>query len=103
MYKIFLDDERMPEDLAEGWIICRSSEEAKDLVVSKEKPPNFLALDFDLGGEDTALNFLRFLYDIYPQDIPDYSVHSSNPCGRMNIISFMETWWKVSNGFLPRG
>ena len=45
-WKLFLDDERNPE--SDDWIIARSAQEAKDLVMAKGCP-NFIAFDHDLG------------------------------------------------------
>ena len=105
MYNLFLDDERTPDyNLSPQWVICRSTEEAK-IYVQDNGMPNFIAFDHDLGGDDTAMVFLKWLVNEYWEEgsfIPDYSVHSSNPDGRKNIIAFMETWWKVYNNFLPR-
>lgn len=102
-YNLFLDDEREPYYNNSDTVICRSTAEAKKYVVANGMPSH-LYLDHDLGGDDTAMVFLKWLANEYwdgTSPIPDYSVHSSNPAGRANIISFMETWWKVSNNFLP--
>lgn len=116
-YNIFIDDERNPKmvfdleaedncgcNYGQTFVVCRSTNEAMK-VVSARGMPTFMALDHDLGGNDTAMNFLKWLANEYwdgSSPIPDYSVHSSNPAGRANIISFMETWWKVANNFQPR-
>jgi hypothetical protein len=93
-YKLFLDDERNPPD--DSWITCRSSEEAISLAKSKGSP-DFMSLDHDLGGDDTVMKFLkRFVSEVWDGDLepPKYKVHSANPVGAKNIISFMESWIK---------
>lgn len=100
-YRLFLDDERDPHVTVD--VVCRSTEQAKK-VVTDNGMPEFLYLDHDLGGDDTVMVFLKWLANEYwdgTSRIPEYAVHSSNPAGRANIISFMETWWKVVNNFLP--
>lgn len=92
MYRLFIDDVRDPP---EGeWVVVRSSSEA--LAYVKENGlPAFISFDHDLGGEDTTMVFLRKLVDTVwnGDDIPpEYTVHSANPVGSKNIVSFMESW-----------
>lgn len=98
MYRLFLDDIRNPPD--EDWIICRSTHEALDTIRDKGIP-DFMSLDHDLGGDDTTMVFLKRLVDeIWDgQSIPPkYQVHSANPIGTQNIISYMESWVKSTGG-----
>ena len=93
-YKLFIDDERNPPE--DGWVVCRSTEEAITLIKS-QGIPDFMSLDHDLGGDDTTMVFLkRFVSEIWDgkTDPPGYKVHSANPVGAKNIISFMESWIK---------
>jgi hypothetical protein len=101
-YYLYLDDERnIPVHYGRehNWVVRRSSKEAIDYV-TKCGLPQFMSLDHDLGGDDTTMNFLKWLaYEYWPQlppetKIPAYVVHSANPVGRQNIISFMESWKK---------
>ena len=87
-YKLFLDDERHPAK--DGWIVARSSAEAVALVESYGCPKE-IAFDHDLGGADTAINFVDWLQDalldgrvVLPFGFT-YSVHSQNPIGAENI------------------
>ncbi len=92
--RLYLDDVRVapgPE-----YVTARSTDEA--LALTRERWPSFMALDHDLGGDDTTMVFLRRLVDevwdgVLP--VPDYTVHSANPVGRANIVAFMESWKKV--------
>lgn len=103
MWNLFLDDIRNPNldycfDLT-GIHIARNTEEAKSLVLNNGMP-EFMFLDHDLGGNDTTMKFLNWLVYEYwdgKMNIPQYSVHSSNPCGVQNILSFMESWKKSIN------
>lgn len=99
---MFLDDLRMPENASsssiienmnEEIVIVRSSAEALEKI--KERGwPKFISFDHDLGEDDTAMKFLHKLFEIWEDGmmIPDYVVHSDNPVGAKNIVSFMETW-----------
>lgn len=92
--KLFVDDVRNPPD--PSWQVARSSSEA--LKMCEVFWPGELALDHDLGGEDTIMVFLKGLYEAWDgiKPIPSWTVHSSNPAGRMNINSFMNSWEKSS-------
>lgn len=88
--KLYLDDLRQPP---EGYVLARSSDEAIALV-RELGWPQFMSLDHDLGGDDTTMRFLRMLVNEWDgvSSPPDYQVHSANPVGRENIISFLESW-----------
>ena len=98
-WKLFLDDIRNPTDKYQGlmsqhWVIARSSEEAKTLVVANGMP-ELLSLDHDLGGDDTSMIFLNWLAREYhngEDPIPGYFIHSSNPVGSLNMIAFLDSW-----------
>jgi hypothetical protein len=92
MYKMFIDDIRTPPN--QGWIIARSSDEAFEYI-KKNGMPSFISFDHDLGGDDTSMKLLRKLESEFGDNIPfppDYAVHSANPVGSKNIVSFMESW-----------
>lgn len=111
-YNLFLDDERMPSDVtwcAIGlgpWVIVRSYEEFRTYI-KKNGVPNRVSFDHDLadahyqamvtgsndyGPEKTGYDAAKWLvFHVgarYP--FPEYTVHSMNPIGRENIISFIE-------------
>lgn len=93
-WKLWLDDQLddiRPVPL--GFIGARSSAEAIDLV-DRLGPPGFMNLDHDLGGDDTAMVFLKYLAYTCDSGPPDYIVHSQNPIGRANIVSYIESWKK---------
>ena len=92
-YNLFIDDERFPPDDAQDWIIVRSSQEARDVIV-QQGPPNFISFDHDLGGEDTAMKVVQFLIDSHLMGFirrfpTKYYVHSQNPVGAANIRGLM--------------
>lgn len=91
-WKLYLDDVRTP--VCPLYKVARSSSEA--LALCKEYGmPHYMSLDHDLGGEDTTMVFLKGLYAMFPTGpIPDYWVHSANPVGKENIISYLESWKK---------
>ena len=92
--KLFVDDIRDPPD--QTWAVARSSKVALEMCGSSW--PSELALDHDLGGEDTVMVFLKGLHSMWDgtNPIPAWSVHSGNPVGRLNIVSFMTSWEKSS-------
>lgn len=104
-WSLYLDDLRDPSWTygSEGsWIVARSTEEAKSLVVSKGMP-QVMSLDHDLGGSDQATDFLSWLAREYwdgVQPIPAWQIHSANPVGSANMQSFMDSW-KRSLGSQP--
>jgi len=93
-YKLFLDDKRDPKDKDQYWVVCRTSDEAIKYVVDNGMPL-FMSLDHDLGGDDTAMAFLKWLdLNKYDEGPPPYQIHSENVEGRKNILAFMESWRK---------
>lgn len=87
-WKLFIDDIRDPID--NTWSIARSSNEAKSLVLMYGIPTE-ISFDHDLGGDDTAFDFIYWMENEIVFDgrkFPDnfkFSVHSSNPVGKENI------------------
>lgn len=99
---LFLDDEREPLHVYPGakfWdipAVGRTSAEAIAIVLERGMP-SYMSLDHDLGGDDTSMEFLKWLANVYYTDdmkIPFYYVHSENPIGRENIKAFMRSWKK---------
>jgi hypothetical protein len=95
-WKLWLDDQVHDEDTPNrhaplGFHGADSSIQAKGLV-RLYGPPEFMDLDHDLGGEDTAMSFLRWLAEEYPDSCPRYRIHSENVAGQKNIVSFMDSW-----------
>lgn len=74
-----------------GFIGAASTAEAIALVISLGVP-DYMSLDHDLSQEDRSMDFLKWLSSNYTDSPPKYDVHSANPIGRDNIISFMESW-----------
>ncbi len=101
---LFLDDERdisyvglTPDD---NVTVCRSSKEAMRLCIVRG-PPSLMFLDHDLGyknidhpswGVDTTMVFLKWATNKFPDWDFDYSVHSSNPDGCLNIKAFLDSF-----------
>lgn len=89
-YKLYLDDLR-PSPGSE-WVVARSSNEA-EVIIIKQGLPRFMSLDHDLGGDDTTMKFLKSMTELFPNGpVPEYYVHSANPVGKENIISYLESW-----------
>jgi hypothetical protein len=104
-YKLFIDDERFPpDDGDESWMIARSSEEAINLV-KLFGLPKFISFDHDLGGDDTAMVFIKALIEWIldleaggsEEDFSfEYYVHSQNPVGARNIEGIMKSFFAHS-------
>lgn len=101
--KVFLDDERSPEFLERfgftrseyvDMVVVRSS--AKMIEHVKEHGvPTYISFDHDLGGDDNARVFIKWLIDELidgrvkmPKDF-DFVVHSMNPVGSEWICDTM--------------
>jgi hypothetical protein len=93
-WSLFLDDLRDPSYVPPrgNYKIARSTAEAI-LLVEKFGIPEFISFDHDLGKTDRAMDFLKILYSKFPDGpVPDFQIHSSNPVGRENIFSYMDSW-----------
>lgn len=95
-YILFIDDIRFPAD--PEWVIARNSVEAIDYITCWGMPDE-ISFDHDLGGDDTAMNVVKFIIDAVLDNkvkLPDrfkFRVHSANPVGAKNIQETL-------NGFL---
>jgi len=81
--KVFLDDLR---DAPEGFIVCRTAEEAFDLIATGEV--TFISLDHDLGTELTGYNVANFIETMVHNGrikMPSWHIHSANPIGVKRI------------------
>lgn len=93
MVKLYIDDVRNPPD--DTWVLVRTVEEAQDHV-RVFGMPTIMSLDHDLGGDATVMQFLHWLTDNYfDNGPPTFVVHSANPIGRDNMISYLESWRKA--------
>ena len=99
-WKLWLDDQSF--DIEErkapkGYMPATSISEAKRFV-NVLGLPEFMDLDHDLGKDETAMDFLKWLQTEYPDGpIPEYNVHSENPIGKLNILSFIKSWKKSND------
>ena len=98
MYKLFLDDIRMP--VSEGWHIVRNYNEFVD-TINKYGLPVFISFDHDLSTEHysnmpsvekTGYDCAKFLVEYCmdnKKELPDFYVHSMNPVGSANIKTLL--------------
>lgn len=106
-WNLFLDDIRNPaHGNANGdtYTIARSTADAKDMV-EEMGVPKHISFDHDLGGNDTAMEFVKWMIerDISNQgnSIPDnftFIVHSANPVGALNIQSLLNNYLNFKRG-----
>lgn len=78
---------------------AKNAQDAIDFVKAHGYPPDFVALDHDLGGHPVLGNhdifhFLKWLQNKYPNNPPKFRSHSANWDGKRNTESFMESWHK---------
>ncbi len=102
MWKMFIDDERMPSK--SDFIIVRSVNEAQEKI-SQLGVPNFISFDHDLGDNvPTGADLAKWLVekdldhngDFLPKDFSFY-VHSQNPIGKGNIEGLLNQYLEVKN------
>ena len=97
-WNLWLDDQINDPHAPDRWTpenyVGAASSEQAILFVKKYGPPYLMNLDHDLSDNDNAMIFLKWLSENYYDQIPGYIVHSANPVGKNNIISYMESWRK---------
>lgn len=92
-YKLFIDDERYP--IRPDCMIARTSFDAIYFVQNYGLPIEMM-LDHDLGGQDTAMVFLKWFEKFLDETDQTllkgftYSIHSQNPIGANAMKLFME-------------
>lgn len=99
---IYLDDLRYPKT-DEDWIVLRTSQEAVNFVKTNGMV-DFISFDHDLGGDDTAIVFIKWLIDydidndskIIPSNFT-WNVHSANPVGAKNIDGMLTSYMKFKS------
>ena len=115
-WQLYLDDIRNPPN-TEKFVIARTAQEAKDLVLEKGCPI-YISFDHDLGykvpeskdeiiivgpentTEETGYDFAKWLIEQdqngiieIPEDF-SFNVHSANPIGAKNIHSILMSYLK---------
>ena len=98
-YRMFIDDERMPPDDGNHWVICRDITDVISHILACGFP-SFISFDHDLG-EDTSngkeIADYLIAWDIgheeqfMPKDFSFY-VHSQNPVGAENIRALLTNY-----------
>ena len=120
-YNLFLDDERLPHNVtwanlseSQHYTIARNYNEFIDLITLRGIP-RFVSYDHDLADSHYGhgLRGDQIPYDSYKEKTgydcakwlvnecmikgvkhPPYIVHSMNPVGKQNIISYVESYNK---------
>lgn len=97
--KLWIDDQLDEPDMVFrhvpiGFVGAKSSEEAIRLT-KQYGVPEYISFDHDLGEYDNSITYIKWLIEnYYDSEAPEYSVHSVNPIGKANIISYMNSWKK---------
>ena len=120
-YNLFLDDERLPHNVtwvnlpeSQHYTVVRNYNEFVDLIETRGIP-RFVSYDHDLADSHYGhgLRGDQIPYDSYKEKTgydcakwlvnecmikgvkhPPYIVHSMNPVGKQNIISYVESYNK---------
>jgi len=99
-WKMFLDDIRHPK--TDGWVVCRSFDDAVSTVEAYGCFPAYISFDHDLGEEDqkTGYDFAKWLVEqemngkfSFPENFA-FNVHSANPVGKVNIEGYLESYFR---------
>lgn len=115
MYHLFLDDERMPQQVtwvqlpsledfpSKEWLIVRSFADFVDCIETKGLPL-FISFDHDLGevgnNEKSGFSCAKWLVDYCLDNneiCPDFQVHSKNPQGASNIHGLLKGFQQFQN------
>jgi len=108
MKKLFLDDIRVPPD--ETWDVVRNYKEFIEYI-TKNRVPDFISFDHDLGIEHYAELFQDIKKHILEEGfvektgydcakwlvennhkIKEFGCHSMNPIGKENILTLLHNW-----------
>ena len=101
-YEQYLDDIRNPQQSGyqdNEWIVCRNDKTFKDMFVSFDSIITHISFDNDIasyddnGNEITGYTLVKWLCDyILDNDLDisnlTLSFHTSNPVGRVNMVSY---------------
>lgn len=103
--KIFIDDERFPNE--EGSIfIVRNMFEFKHVISNRKYFPMFVTFDHDLGeGEPTGYDICKLMTELdldnicnFPKGF-EFDVHSQNPVGKRNIEQLLNGYLDFINNY----
>lgn len=100
MYKLYVDDMREP--FSADWVVCKSVNEAMELIKERGLPAE-ISMDHDLGeGQKTGYDFTKELTDyiienaLYDEFLNiDWNYHTANPVGRDNMKRFINSMTKL--------
>ena len=108
-YWLLIDDERQPKDVYKlsgnidyfnnnNWVVVKSYDEFVSQI-EKNGLPERISFDHDLGMGKSGMDCVKWLVE-YCMDkhvpFPKYVVHSQNPVGKQNIISYITSFKNTS-------
>lgn len=99
--RAYFDDIRDKPDTFD--VVWRSTAEAIAFV-ENNGCPSFISFDFDLGGSDRAIDFVKWLVErdneengnVIPVDF-GFVVHSANPVGASYLEAYLNNYLKWKN------
>jgi hypothetical protein len=96
--KIFLDDIREPPD--DSWTVCRSAQQARELILDCDHRIEGMSFDHDLGDDEDGTGYDVVLWmaelneigfrNIWPLKKP--TIHSANPVGRDRMAGVIDRY-----------
>ncbi len=98
-WRLWLDSDTKVEPPS-GFIPARSSKEALTLIKERGLPV-VMDLEFDLGPNDSAENFMKDIVELLDIPFPPppiMKIHTSNEAGRAWLLDYHDTWRRVSEG-----
>lgn len=106
---LWLDDYRNPFDEKIDWLVFSPIGRNVDIDWVKTQTefidhimiyglPDAICFDHDLGTQNgdgyECAKWLCYYCDFNNKKIPIYNVHSANPVGKLNIVSYLENYIK---------
>jgi len=91
VWNLYLDDERNPKSL--GWTVVRNIDHAK-ILIKLWGTPTKMSLDHDLGPNENAYDFLKWLVYDLRLDLRgvDINIHSANPLAKDKMMGLIKNW-----------
>lgn len=98
-YKLYLDDERVPQ-VPGPWVIVRSYDEFIKTILERGLPSE-VSLDNDLGTAMEGYDCAKWMVNTMHFDTRGMivNVHSANPKAPANIYSLINNWNKMVEKF----
>lgn len=104
-YALYLDDERSPSVEDRPWVIVRTSDAFKQVILEKGLP-SYISFDHDLGeGSENGYECLKWFGDWCMDHGVDMrgiemNAHTANPVGRDNMAGYIASYARFRTDFV---